>query len=387
MIGVNGYGQVWPPPVDPKTLSRQVWDATSARTLPGVGRALGVYGMVVQCALLHLQGTRQLPRRPFLERPDPDMALPTFIGAHVDDYLLHGNAAHLITSLDAEGYPASVRWYPAHRWGILPDRDGQPVYHLDGREVPRERVVHVQRGADPTFPYRGVGVVEQHLATFNRAGLQEAAETANLRDRGMPSVVIIKPNTEPDPTNDDLVAAKWVERFGGQTGAPGIFPKGTEVTPLSWNPSDQQLIEARQMTLKDQANAFNLDAYWMNGEGATMSYKSPGPMYLTLLRTSLNPVLAPFEDQWSFQWLPRGRRVGFDRTVLLRDDLLTMVQAFAQGKSAGIFPDPNEARDYLGFGALTDEQLALAAAAAPAPLPAPPTPAPDEDGDDPEETP
>lgn len=371
-------GQIWPP-VEPRTLTRQVWNVDTARTIPGLGRALGIYGMVAQCDLLHFRGSEQLtgPLPRMLQQPDPDMVLPTWITVHVEDYLLHGNACHLVTAWGADSMPAAARWYPAHAWSIQPDSQNQPVYMLYGREVPRDAVVHVQRGADPSFPFRGVGIVEQYLGTFDRAGLQGAAESANLRDRGMPSVAVITPNVEPMPAAEsDALADRWVERFSGPTPKPGIFPKDTVITPLSWNPDDQQMVQARAMTLKDIANACNLDGYWLGAEGSSHTYRSPGPMFLSLLRTSIEPVLAPIEATWSLAWLPYGRRVRLDRVQLLRDDLQTMMTTFEAGSRAGLFPDPDEPRRYMGFPQLTDEQRAMRKAP-PAPAPAgPPTPEP-----------
>ena len=350
--------------VDPSTLSRQVWDAETARSIPGVGRALGIYGMAQACALQH---ARSVPGEPgnsrdelgltrFLQRPDPDMALPTFIGVNLDDWLLHGNACHLVTAVKSDGFPAAVRWFPAHRWGITDKGDGQPQYLLDGNELDRDRVVHVRRGADPSFEHRGVGVVEQFVATLNQAGLERAAQSENLSNRGMPNVVITQPaGSEFVQATADEVATKWEERFGTQTGKPGVFPAGTEIKPLSWTPHDQQLVMARGMTLKDVANAFNLDPYWLGAEGSSHTYRSPQPMFLTLLRTSLNPMLKTFEDEWSYRWLPYGRGVMFDRLELLRDDLNTMVATFAKSTSKPLFPDPNEPRRYMGFPELPED--------------------------------
>lgn len=355
-------GSVWStgmssPPTwtDPSTLSRQVWDATTARSIPGIGRALGIYGMVAACALLHQKGRETLTPTPrMLQRPDPDEALPTWIQSHIEDWFLHGNACHLITAYGSDGYPAAARWFPAHQWGIQEDRNGQPVYTLNGREVRRERVVHVKRGVDPSFRHRGIGVVEQYLGTLNRAGLQSAAETANLSTRGMPSVAIIQPDGSTfDQANADKVAEKWEDRYDSQVRKPGVFPFGTTVVPLSWNPVDQQLVQARGMTIKDLANASNLDGYWLGAEGSSHTYRSPQPMFLTLLRTSLNPMLRTFEDEWSHAWLPYGRTVAFDRLELLRDDLQTMVSTFNTGSQ--FFPDKNEVRVYMGFPELPED--------------------------------
>lgn len=372
--------------LEPKTLTRQVWDAQTARSLPGMGRALGIYRMLVQCELDAFRQSRQGDRRTLTpleilpricERPDPDMARPTFVGAHIDDYLIHGNAIHYVTAFDATGWPAATRYYPAHRWGILPDRDWTDVdYQLDGVSVPRSRVVHVQRGVDPSFPWRGMGVVEQHLRTLNRAGLQEAAETSSLTDRGMPSVAIIKPGPDSDPVADDAVADKWVERFAGSTPKPGIFPQGTQIIPLSWNPTDSQMVEARQMSLIDVANVMNLDPYYLGAPGSSHTYKSPGPMFLALLRTSLEEILTTFEDVWSFSWLPRGQKLRFDRTQLLRDDLGSMLQAFTTGSS--YFPDKNEPRAYMGFPALPESAFPKPPAPVEPTPPAEPVPVPDD---------
>ena len=352
--------------IDPKTLTRQVWDAQTARSLPGMGRALGIYSMLATVELDAFRQTRTEGRRSLeplallpriCERPDPDMARPTFIKSHLEDYLLHGNALHLITARAADGWPLAVRYYPAWRWGIMPDLrnpDSEFVtYTLDGRPVRSDDVVHVARGSDPNMIYRGVGVVEQHVRALNRVGLQEAAESSNLTDRGMPSVAIIKPNPDPDPVNDDAVADAWVERFSGSTPKPGIFPKDTQIIPLSWNPSDSQMVEARQMSLIDVANVMNLDPYWLGAPGSSHTYKSPGPMFLSLLRTSLEEVAGTFEDVWSYSWLPRGQKLRLDRTQLLRDDLMSMLQAFTTGSA--YFPDKNEPRAYMGFPALPDD--------------------------------
>ena len=350
---------------EPSKLSRVVWNAETARTIPGMARALQLYGLIATCPLLAYKGLEVVPGPRILKRPDPDMPRATYVRALLDDWWLHGNALEYVTTYDATGRPWADRYYPVHRWGIQEERNGQPVYTLDGVEVDRERVIHHERGIDPAYPHRGLGVVEEHMRTLNRAGLQESAETSALTDRGMPSVAIIKPNPDPDPVADDLVADKWVERFSGSTPKPGIFPAGTQVIPLSWNPSDGQMVEARKLTVLDVANIMNLEGYWLGAEGSSHTYRSPGVMFLALLKTSLDPVMEVFEDEWSFRWLPYGTDVKFDRAKLLRDDLETMVRTFANGKAAGIFPDVNEARAYMGFAPLDEDQIQEPAAPAP----------------------
>lgn len=370
--------QLWPPSV-PHTLERQVWDSTTAGGLPGVARALQLYaGLISSCRLEEVRGVEVLGVPRLLEAPDPDMDRPTWVDAHVRDWWFHGNALHLVTARDARtGYPAACRYFPAHRWGIQESRDAQPIYLLDGKPVSRGDVVHAKRGIDPRFPYRGLGVVEQHLRTLNRAGLQEAAEAASLADRGTPSVAVITNLDSPDQSSLDAAAVKWVERFAGQTPRPAFFPKGTQVVPLSWTPENAQMVQARGMTTKDIANIFNLDGYWLGAEGSSHTYRSPGPMFLVLSKVSLGPVMDVLEAVWSAAWFPRGRNVRFDRVSLLRDDLLSMAQAFTAGSA--YFPDPNEVRRYMGFPELPDSAWPQV----PTQLQPPPAPEDEED----EETP
>lgn len=376
--------QIWPPVV-PRTLERQVWDSTTAKGLPGVGMALTMYrGLISSCPLQLARGFDVMDTPRLLDRPDPDVDRPTWIGDHVEDYLLHGNALHMVTVRGADGFPLASRWYPAHAWTVQEDqRTGEPVYRLYGRDVNRENVVHVRRGTDPTCRWRGIGVVEQHLRTLNRAGLEEAAESANLTTRNRPDVVITTTQQEPDSTELDAAADKWVERFSGPEPKPAFLPAGSVVTPLSWNPSDGQMVEARKLTTKDVAQLFGLDPYWLGAEGSSHTYRSPGPLFLTLLKLSLGPVMDPFEDVWSHAWFPgRATRVQFDRKRLLIDDLGSMITAFQAGSA--FFPDKDEVRIYMGFPPLGKDAYPTA----PVPPPAPPAPDPAADpAADPQEIP
>lgn len=347
--------QLWPPVVEPRFLTRQVWDVPTARSLPGVAKALKVYsGQIGQCELDQYRGDEKLPRTPMLELPDATIrALATFTGAQVEDYLLHGNALHLVTARDADQWPLAVRYFPASMWTISDpaiDRTVlEPTYYLNGHEVRRDDVVHVQRGAHETQPYRGVGVVEEHLATLNRAGLQEEAERQSLTGGGVPSVAVIAPQPHLDSSKMDALGDQWAQKFNGPGRRPAILPNGTQVIPLSWSPEDQQAVMARQLTLTDLANIFNLDPWWLGAPGGSHNYKSPGPMFVSLLRTALEPVLKPFEQVWSLAWLPRGRTVRFDRVSLTRDDFATTINTLTTATGGKAVMTREEARTYVGW--------------------------------------
>lgn len=360
--------QLYPPVLDPKTLTRQVWDTDSARRIPGVGRALDLIGGLISVMTLDAyRGIQPLPRPRLLEQPDLDLAEATFVRLQIEDYLVHGNAAHLVTARGADAMPAAVKWYAAHRWlSIFDPEDGRRRYWLDGREVSAYDVVHVQNGADPLNPARGVGVVERYVRTFDRVALEEESERQNIMGGNVPSVAVIAPQSNLSETEIDEAADMWEKKFAGPGRRPGIFPSGTTVQTLAWSPHDQQATLARQMSLTDVANAFNLDAYWLGAPGSSHTYRSPGPLFLTLLRTTLEPIVTPFEQLWSGAWLVRGKSVVFDRARVLADDMQTTVNTLTKATGGKPIMSVDEARTVLKLAPRGLDDLDPLAGGAPA---------------------
>ncbi len=343
---------VWP--WEAVTAGPLIWDAASSLRIPSVARATAVYSGSIKAAPMDdYRGIEPQPRPRLLDQPDPNQGRAWFVQVQIEDYLWNGNAVHYVTAYDSTGWPAAVTWLPASWVSIACPPRGRysdPVYMVDGVELDARRVVHVKRGADRWCPARGVGVIEQHLATLDRVAMEEEYERDALRNGAVPSVAVITPNPRLGSGEAEQAKVDWLAKFAGPGREPAILPAGTQVIPLAWSPEDAQLVEARKMSLLDVANAFNLDGYWLGAPGGSMTYRSPGAMYTALLRVSLEPVLADFEDIWSAMWLPRGRRVRFDRAQMTRDDLQSTVTMLAQATST----DPPlmtqaEARAYLGL--------------------------------------
>jgi HK97 family phage portal protein len=328
-----------------------VYDASSARRIPAVGRGLQLYsGLVKQMPMDAYRGLQPLPRPRLLARPDPTRARSWFVQVSIEDYLLNGNAISLVTSRGADGWPLSVMWLPAAWVQVVwyPPDQNSIVYSVSGGVLPFDDVIHVRRGADPRYPVRGVGIVEEYLSTLDRVAMEEEYERGALADGAVPSVAVITPQATLTQEVADEAKDRWMEKFSGPVREPVFLPNGTQVLPLAWSPTDTQLVEARRMSLLDVANMFNLDGYWLGAPVAGMTYRTAGPQYQQVLRTSLEPVLADFEDVWSDVWLPRGTGVRFDRNQLLRDDLPTTATALATLVGAGII-SAAEAAAYIGL--------------------------------------
>jgi HK97 family phage portal protein len=336
---------------------RVVWDASTAAALPSVGRALGVIGGGVrQMPMDDYRGIHPQPRPRLLEQPDPNEARSWFVGQQVVDYLLHGNALSYVTARNADAQPAAAVWLPAQWVTMTWDPSNprvEPGYWVGGRQLDPANVVHVKRGADPWWPVRGVGVVEQHMIALDQVGVAARYQASALSGNGVPSVAVITPNPRLDQTEADAAADAWMEKFAGPVRRPAILPAGTTVVPLAWSPEAAQLAELRKLGLLEVANMFNLDGYYLGVENSGLTYKSPGPQFLALTRITLEPILADFEGVWSWRWLPRGHRLRFDRQVLLTDDLSTTVQTLRTATEANLMTIA-EARIYLGLPVLDD---------------------------------
>jgi HK97 family phage portal protein len=345
----DGGGIIPPPSAGYSLPGPFVYDASSARRVPAVGRALLLYGgMCKQMELELVRGGQPAGTPRLLAAPDPTEGGPWFIQCNVEDYLLNGNAVALATVRGADGWPLACKWLPAAGVGIspYPGADGYRYSYL-GQILPTEDVIHVKRGADRYWPVRGVGVVEEYLSTLDRVAMEEEYERSALAGGAVPSVAVIAPQRELTEETAGAAKKQWVAEFAGPAREPVILPNGTEVIPLAWSPTDTQLIEARKLSLQDVANMFNLDGYWLGAPSSAMTYRTAGPQYQTLLRTSLEPVLVDFEAVWSDAWLPRGSVVRFRRAKLLREDLATTVTALVAAVGANILTI-DEAREELG---------------------------------------
>lgn len=369
-------GSIIPPPTVGLlgTPGPYVYDATTARKVPAVGRALQLFaGLVKQMPIDAYRGYQRLPTPRICSRPDPNRAGSWYVQVNVEDYLLAGNAITYVTARGADGWPLACTWLPASWCYIVwnPYDEQAITYTYLGQPLRFEDVIHVRRGADRTYPVRGVGIVEEYLGSLDRVAMEEEYERGALAGGAVPSVAVVAPQAQITDDVADDAKERWLQKFSGPQREPVILPSGTQVIPLAWSPSDTQLTEARRMSLLDVANMFNLDGYWLGAPVAGMTYRSAGPQYQQVLRTSLEPVLADFEDVWSDAWLPRGSGIRFRRSQLLREDLATSTTAAVAQYGAGI-ATLEESRIEVGLPPETTGNLGTGADIETPPAPADP---------------
>lgn len=358
--------QIWPPLVtEPRTLSRQVWDAHTAKAIPAVGKALHMHQLAAIMPLDAYRGSVPVARPAILEQPDLTAPGSTwYVQQNIEDWYLNGNACSLVTVRDERDRIRATRWRPAEQWGMMLSPSGElESYTLQGVPVDPRDVIHVRRGHQDGAHGIGLGIVEQYLATLDRVGMQEEAERGNLRGGAVPSVAVIAPQKNLTQANADLAADAWTRKLSGPGRQPVILPNGSQVVPLGWSASDNEMVSARQMSLTDVANLSGMDPYWLGAPGSSHTYRSPGPLWLAMLRITLEPMLGLFEDAWSQAFTPRGQRVRFNRLALTRDDMETTVRTLAAARKARLM-SYEESRIHLEMDPTTPEPSDPAAPAA-----------------------
>lgn len=372
----NGWGMPGP----------YVYDPATARRIPAVSRAIQLYGgMIKQMPIDAYRSGQPLPRPALVDSPDPNPTWPRsrFVQSSVEDYLLSGNAISYVTVRGVDGWPLAIQYLPIN-WVYISWMPGDPVnvqYTYLGQQLDPANVIHVCRGVDRWYPVRGVGVVEEQMSTLDRVAAEEEYERSTLAGAAVPSVAIITPQATLTEDVADAAKDSWMAKQGAAGRIPAILPNGTQIIPLAWSPSDTQLTEARHMSLIDVANMFNLDAYWFSVPVAGMTYKTSAPQYQQILRTSIEPVLADFEQVWSAAWLPRGQTIRFDRSKLLAEDLPTTALALSTLVGSGVVTPAAAWQMLLGvpLASVDNEPAEVAPTPAPAVPAAPAEPADEED--------
>ena len=152
----------------------------------------------------------------------------------------------------------------------------------------------------------------------------------------------------------DFSAVKKSFMKSQRTRQPTVTNANTTIEPLSWNPSETQLLDARKFTLNELALIFGLDPSWLGASQTSRVYSNIEQEAINLVKFSLGGHLARFEQELS-RHFPRGTRAKANLDALLRSDTLSRYQAHKLGIDAGFLTD-DEARALEGRAPLTDEQ-------------------------------
>lgn len=287
------------------------------------------------------------PRPPLLEQPNPPNTRLTTFMATALDYLWHGNAIWVIAARSPLGWPTAVVPVSAVSVGvrrITPYIDsplpvGSLEYAIGRMRLGSQDVIHFMGPSEPGA-VRGMGVVENHFNTIDLSQ-EQAKQARSISQHGVPTGVLT--TTNPDATQEDMKASKaaWLESQATRTIA-ALGPT-VQFTPLSWNPEELQMVEARKFTYSEWEHIFQLPVGWLGGAQSSKTYSNLEADAINLLKFGLNVDVVQFEQTLTLAQ-PRGTCTRAHLDALLRPDTMTRYQAHAIAL-ANQFKTINEVRD------------------------------------------
>lgn len=264
---------------------------------------------------------------PFLMDPCPPLTRFDVISSLALDYMFHGIAFAVITDRDRNNQPTAYMPVPA--WSVqvmtftdLPYYLTPPslrLYRIGGLELAESDLIRICSPQGPGA-LRGQGVIERHFSTMNLAREMNKQALAIVREGGVPTGIVSDEN--PDATEEDVTALRgaWLDRMKYRGVA---FTNGqVKWTPVSWNPTDAQLIEARQFSLTEISLIFGLPGHFLQAPGAGdgLKYSTVAMEADELLKFGKPAEMISAFEQAFTRKLPNGTECVADFSNLLRMD-------------------------------------------------------------------
>lgn len=272
------------------------------------------------------------PRPPLLEQPHyPDTRMSTF-SSWALDLIWHGNAFAVIAARNPQGWPTAVIPVPARFVFVRritefidsPLPIGALEYFVGTMRLSSDEVIHIKGPCESGF-VRGMGVLETQLSSLSLAS-DLAKQAGSVSRNGVPTGILESSNPDLQEDEAEGMKKRWLQNQ--QTATIQVLNAATKFTPLAWDPSKLQLVEARKMSLGEMELVFGLPVGWLGGATSARQYSNIEQDAVNLLKFSLGGHLGRFEQTLSLAF-PRGTVVRANLDAILRSDTLTRYEAHA----------------------------------------------------------
>jgi HK97 family phage portal protein len=222
-------------------------------------------------------------------------------------------------------HPDDVRNVPSQ---IEP---GQRTWYVSGKPVDPTKMWH--RRVHPT-PGRVLGLspIELHALTIGLglSSLQFGSQW--FRDGAHPSGILSNDELDmKNKTQADTAKARFLAAVRG-TREPVVLGKGWKFAAIQVAPNESQFLETNNYTSAECCNIFGpgfaqIFGYSTGQKTATMTYQNIEQRSLDLLTYAVDPWLVRIENTMN-GLLPRPRYVKFNRSALVKTDLITRYKAY-----------------------------------------------------------
>lgn len=352
---------------------RQLFSPSQAGTLSAVTRATSLIVNTLAASKWRTlkAGSEQFPRSsltempsprwlsdPMLARPDDrfpaspaaaakTLSRPAFWGEWIRSALLRGQGYLLFEDSDFDGRPVagsmkiinpdyvtplwnSAEGYVHRRIGsyqsgeyVETDRDGYIT--LDNT---RFRLIELRNPLSPVDDLgMAQGVLEMHARELGLAA-QATEYAAGMFQSGVPAGYLKVNKPIVSEAQASALQTKWMNRHGSARRKIAVLNSWTDFHAVQLSAQDQQLIQSRQFSLNDIANAFGVPGYFLGAsEGGSLTYATVESRSLDFRAYTLLSWCSAVEEVLS-SLMPTGQYVEIDLRTLLRADLKTRYESY-----------------------------------------------------------
>jgi HK97 family phage portal protein len=272
-------------------------------------------------------------RNSLLDQPERNIPRSVTMSRTLEDMLFEGNAWWRITE-EAYGWPSKVvRLDPR---SVVVKEDNRVYVNRAGQQqgtapeyVPDSQLIR--------FPSPNDALLIAGARAIRTCLMLETA-AARYAQSPMPQG-IFTPTEGADPAEDDRIQAmldNW--KSARQLSADAYVPAGLTYSPLSWNPSDLQLTEARQHAVLEIGRLCGVDGEDLGVSTTSRTYQNSVDRKQALIDFTLAGYINAVQDRLSMNDVtPRGYVSRFDYSGFLRSDESTRMTTYQTGLSLGVY--------------------------------------------------
>ncbi|HEY9351968.1 MAG TPA: phage portal protein [Nocardioides sp.] len=275
-----------------------------------------------------------------LRQPDPSRGYAKMIADTVDDLIFYSVAWWHITSRSSvSGLPVAFERLDPRSVSLI-----EQAYNVN---TPYSTTAQTWAWDDDPDIIRFDAITDPLLkvaaGTIRNALRLEAA--AAMYSDGTPPAEWFTPTDGVDPADEDVVEFMAAWDAARRTHTSGYVPAAFQRNTDGFNPDQLQMAESRQHAALEIARFMGLDGEDINVPTTSRTYFNAFDRQQQRIRSTLALYFVPIEQRLSMDDVtPRGTRVLFDLSELLRADDMTRFQAYAAGRAVGVYEDVNAVR-------------------------------------------
>jgi len=290
-----------------------------------------------------------------LEQPCPYETRKDTLFAWVIDLELYGNCFGILNFAEnSGGYPTSITPVAADQVTVRVNVKGEYEYRIGETYYSPSAIFHV-RGFRRPGELLGRGVLNLNARTLRHANEAQNRSYKALTTGAVPPAALVYNNKTNEALDNDerrLLKENYLSVLAANE--PLVLDYGMTIQEFGFNSQEQQLLEARQFSIIEIANALNLPSHYLNFVLSSSDvYQNVESQNLTLINYSLRGLFTRFEAAFT-NLIPRGQYARFNLDALLRADSETRMKVQTGYVNAGI-KTANEAREQEDMKPLTEQ--------------------------------